>query len=150
MSMFRLSNEAALDEIRARMLVKKSSQPRELRGAGLSLTWPPTANKYWRHPGNGVHLISKEGRRYRANVKAAVWTQLGGRFQPMTGRVDMHITACPPDRRRRDLDNLFKSLNDALQRAGVYNDDSQIDRLCIERGPVGSGLLTVVVREIGA
>ena len=32
----------------------------------------------------------------------------------------------PPDRRRRDLDNLQKSLWDAIQYGGGYRDDSQI------------------------
>jgi crossover junction endodeoxyribonuclease RusA len=48
----------------------------------------------------------------------------------------VHITACPPDNRRRDLDNLLKATLDAMQHAGLYDDDSQIDSLKITRGPV--------------
>ena len=43
------------------------------------------------------------------------------------------MDAFPPDRRRRDLDNLQKPLLDALQHAGVYEDDSQIDLLVSRR-----------------
>jgi len=39
----------------------------------------------------------------------------------------------PPDRRRRDLDNLQKALLDALAHGGAYHDDSQIARLTIQR-----------------
>lgn len=41
----------------------------------------------------------------------------------------------PPDRRKRDLDNLLKSLLDGLEGAGVFKDDAQIDDLQIVRRP---------------
>ena len=46
----------------------------------------------------------------------------------------MTITANPPDLRKRDLDNLLKQTLDALQHAGIYLDDSQIDYILIRRG----------------
>ncbi len=62
----------------------------------------------------------------------------------MVGRVSVSITVHPPDRRRRDLDNLLKGPLDALEHAGVYLDDGQIDRLEIERGDVMRGGRVVV------
>jgi crossover junction endodeoxyribonuclease RusA len=56
----------------------------------------------------------------------------------------VHVTAHPPDRRRRDLDNAMKALLDALGHGGVYEDDGQIDRLEIERGTVVPGGKVVV------
>lgn len=44
------------------------------------------------------------------------------------------ISACPPDRRQRDLDNLHKGVLDALAFACVFDDDSQVDDLRIVRG----------------
>lgn len=39
----------------------------------FNLSWPPSVNKYWRHPTKGKlagrHLISEEGRRYRSRTK---------------------------------------------------------------------------------
>jgi crossover junction endodeoxyribonuclease RusA len=56
------------------------------------------------------------------------------------------IYVYPPDRRRRDIDNVLKAILDALQRAGVYNDDSQISRLYIERcEPVRGGAVRVIL-----
>jgi crossover junction endodeoxyribonuclease RusA len=43
------------------------------------------------------------------------------------------MDAFPPDRRRRDLDNLLKPTLDALQHGGVYEDDSQVDLLVVRR-----------------
>jgi crossover junction endodeoxyribonuclease RusA len=43
------------------------------------------------------------------------------------------MDAFPPDRRRRDLDNIQKALLDSLEHAGVYADDNQIDLLIARR-----------------
>lgn len=104
----------------------------------LSLPWPPSTNHYWRHVGHKV-LISAEGRAYRTAVgKAATHARANGGLSqsPLTSRVAVSIYAYPPDRRRRDLDNLFKALLDSLTHAGVWGDDCQIDELTIRRCPV--------------
>jgi crossover junction endodeoxyribonuclease RusA len=101
----------------------------------IHLPWPPTVNTYWRNvPKRGV-LISKRGRQYRDQVVSSAPTL------PKFGeaRLSVSITAYPPDRRKRDLDNLFKAVLDSLAKAGVYDDDSQIDHLAICRGDVVKG-----------
>lgn len=52
-------------------------------------------------------------------------------------RLKVDIIAYPPDKRRRDLDNLLKAPQDSLQHAGVFHDDSQIADLRIRRGTDG-------------
>jgi crossover junction endodeoxyribonuclease RusA len=84
-------------------------------------------------------VLSREGRRYRERVCAALAASPAGRARRIDGRVEVWVTVCPPDHRRRDLDNVQKALLDALARAGAYRDDSQIDRLVVERGPVIPG-----------
>jgi len=81
-------------------------------------------------------VLSREGRRYRTRVCAALAVM---RVARMNGRLEVHVTVCPPDSRRRDLDNVQKALLDALAKGGAYRDDSQIDRLVVERGPVTPG-----------
>lgn len=107
----------------------------------LLLPWPPSTNSAWRNVGGRV-LISAEGRAYRAAVSnKAAEARRGGMMAtgPMRGRLDVAITAYPPDNRRRDLDNLLKQPLDALTGAGLWEDDSQIDRLRITRGEVMKG-----------
>jgi len=83
---------------------------------------------------NGRMILSAAGREYRVNVLAAVLTM---HERPRhEGRIAVSITIHAPDNRRRDIDNVCKGLLDGLQHAGVYDDDSQIDRLQIERGAV--------------
>jgi len=103
----------------------------------LTLPWPPTVNTYWRSIviGGRVRLLmSKKGRMYREAVVAAMSVA-----KPFTERLEVHLSCFPPDRRKRDLDNLPKGILDALQHAGVYVDDSQIDWLSIERMPIQKG-----------
>jgi crossover junction endodeoxyribonuclease RusA len=59
------------------------------------------------------------------------------------------MDAFPPDRRRRDLDNLPKAVLDSLAHAGVYEDDSQIDLLIIRRcDPIKGGKLKIRISEL--
>jgi len=109
-----------------------------------TLPYPPSINHYWRRVGPRT-LISREGRTFRTNVCAL----LGGggpRKPPAGGRIALCMDAFPPDRRRRDLDNLIKATADALQHAGVYEDDSLIDLLLVRRrNAVAGGRLDVQV-----
>lgn len=117
----------------------------------LTLPWPPSNNRYYRHIAKGAHagrtLLSFEGRDYRTAVQAIVAAK--GVQKPLEGRLGVSINAHPPDARRRDVDNLFKSVLDSLQHANVFLDDSQIDFLSIHRcGKIAAGKLDVFVEEI--
>lgn len=113
----------------------------------VTMPWPPSVNRYWRHISKGALagrvLISREGRAFRESVRAAA---LQSRVQRVEGRLRVRVTAYPPDRRARDLDNLLKAPLDALQHCGIIDDDSAIDALVIERAHViPDGALTVSV-----
>jgi crossover junction endodeoxyribonuclease RusA len=68
---------------------------------------------------------------------------------PLLGHLVVTLTAFPPDKRRRDLDNLPKVVLDSLTKAGVWKDDSQIQRLTIQWGGMcPGGDLEVEIEEI--
>lgn len=117
-----------------------------MRGPGvkMALPWPPSMNHYWRRVGPRT-LISREGRTFRRNV-CALLAGNGPRKPPAGGRVALAMDAFPPDRRRRDLDNLLKPTLDALEHACVYEDDGQIDVLVVRRRQVDRPLGRVEVR----
>lgn len=119
----------------------------------LSLPFPPSVNTYWRHiakgPLAGRTLISEKGRAYRTTVAGHVLAQV--RCAALTDRLAVRIDAYPPDLRKRDLDNIPKGLLDALTQARVWSDDSQIDRLTIERHePVKDGRVVLTIELIAA
>ena len=104
----------------------------------FDLPWPPSVNNYYRHVGPRV-LISRAGRKYRTMAVS----RLGG-LKKLSGAVSLSLECYPPDRRRRDLDNLLKCLQDSITAAGVLDDDSQIRRLQMEMlEPIEGGLVHV-------
>lgn len=112
----------------------------------LTLPFPPSVNHYWRRVGFRT-LISREGRLYRDRVCRQLAQE---RVRPLDGPLAVHIEMYPPDRRRRDCDNLFKALLDALAHGGAYHDDSQIDWLSIERcQPVAGGRTCICIFDEG-
>lgn len=95
----------------------------------LELPFPPSVNHYYRRVGPRT-LISREGRRFRERVCASL---AAAGVRRMGGPLRVEIEVYPPDHRRRDIDNVQKALLDALQHGGLYDDDSQIVKLDIER-----------------
>jgi len=110
------------------------------------LPWPPSNNTYYRRVGNKT-LISKKGREYK---KAVLNHCL--RFGVKSfgeDKISVVIVAYYPDRRRRDLDNLFKAPLDAMMKARVFDDDSQIEFLSIKKGDQEKpGMIFVDIRSL--
>lgn len=105
------------------------------------LPYPPTVNTYWRRHGN-TYFISEAGKRYCRDVALVVSQQ---RLKlNLSEKLAIRIIVEPPDKRRRDLDNLLKAPLDALTHAGLLIDDEQFDEINIVRGlPVCGGRLGV-------
>lgn len=108
----------------------------------LKLPYPPSVNHYWRYYSGRV-CISKHGLAYRAIV--AFYMRLA-KAKTMSGPVGLKIAVYPPDRRRRDIDNVLKALLDALQHGGAFQDDYQVSRINIKRyEPCENGAVIVEI-----
>lgn len=117
----------------------------EIKSLNIVLDWPPSINQYWRRHGNR-YFISAEGQQYRKNVIYSCYEYK--QCFPKENRLRVDIEAYPPDKRRRDLDNVLKSLLDSLQHAGVYEDDCQIDKLSIIRLQPLCGKVAVTISAL--
>jgi Holliday junction resolvase RusA-like endonuclease len=97
-------------------------RPRVVRGRTYT---PPRTAAY--EALCGLHAM-KATAEWRASTGAA-WSR--------TARYDVTLVIHCHDARPRDLDNLAKStLDGCIGSAGLWLDDSQIDRLLVERGEV--------------
>ena len=56
-----------------------------------------------------------------------------GNMETMLGPLSVVVEVTVPDKRRRDIDNVVKALLDAMEQAGCYEDDSQIENLIVQR-----------------
>lgn len=117
-----------------------------LTRVGLTLPFPPSVNHSLR---DGV-ACGRKTDRYRAFVADVAKVVDDAGNPRLEGRLGMEIIAQMPDRRKRDLDNLIKSTQDALAKAGVYDDDCQIDDLYISRTQMvwERGALLVTIRTL--
>ncbi|MDE9545305.1 RusA family crossover junction endodeoxyribonuclease [Xenorhabdus bovienii] len=112
----------------------------------LKLPWPPGNNNLYSVFG-GRKIKSAKGRQYTELIINQI-TASNQRYQ-LSGRLRIEIVANPPDRRSRDLDNLFKAPLDSLTQSGVIADDSLIDDIRMVRGEVvRGGCLNVQIWEM--
>jgi Holliday junction resolvase RusA-like endonuclease len=86
----------------------------------IILALPPSVNSLWR--------TGATGRMYRSS-KYTTWLKTAvrdakiqaGRRQ-ITGPYKLTMESVRPDKRKRDLDNLFKAASDCLVHAGIIDD----------------------------
>lgn len=99
----------------------------ELRRWTCTLPLPPSNNSLYRvDPKTGHTFLLEHQREYRRRVIGLV--RFGKEPPPMlTGRLEAHAHFYLADRRRLDIRNLVKALDDALVHAKAMRDDSQID-----------------------
>lgn len=95
----------------------------------FNLPYPPTVNNYYKKWNNQI-VISPAGRAYRKLINQTLWLCIAreGKWdgEAMQGDLMVEIIIYPPDKRKRDIDNIKKALFDALQHAGLFKDDYQI------------------------
>lgn len=111
----------------------------------LDLPWPPSVNHCFSVV-RGRPVLSKDVRVYRQVVRSILRS---ARMKPLLGPLMIRIDAFPPDRRRRDLDNILKPLLDALEHGGAFCDDSQIVILRARKlEQTSGGKLLVQIQEV--
>lgn len=105
----------------------------------FELPFPVSVNQYYRSQ------VDRRGRVYATRSKAAkdyrkVVKQALKNFPTLTDNVHISLILCPPDKRKRDLDNYDgKALWDSLTHAGVWKDDSQVKSRYSEWGETIKG-----------
>ena len=98
-------------------------------------SYPPSANNRLMpvRMGSGLRLVlSRVYREWKARAAGEIRAQNYGEVL----RGDLQLTVwIQASGRRRDLDNILKCLQDAMQEAGVMHDDAQIKALHVEIVP---------------
>ena len=97
----------------------------------MNLPYPPSINNYWIASGNR-RFVSKRGR----DFKQAVAEYCNEWNVPKFGNKPMWVDIIlrPATKRLMDVDNCIKPILDALQDAGVFDNDVQVQWVRIERG----------------
>lgn len=133
--------------------LKKNVQelPWAPRTAKLVLPMPISNNILHTPTPDGRIVLSKEAREYYEDMSYIV-DRLA--IEKFTGRLKITLNVYEPDKRRRDINNLTKSLFDALERCRVYDNDHQIDethifrRECKEGGEIHVEIVEIAELDV--
>lgn len=111
--------------------------------------WPPSVNNITAIV-HGRKIKTKRGRdfeRYICGEIAAARRQLT--IPKFTGPVAVVIKTHPATRRKYDLDNLPKGIQDSLTAAGIWDDDEQICLLTLKKCKKRpGGAFRIIIREL--
>ena len=117
----------------------------------LTLPFPPTVNNYKRI---GRLTRTKSGKIFQPRINSdatrrfyyEVWIKVKGLQIESLGDspISLEIDVYPPDKRKRDIDNIIKPTVDSLMNSGLFDDDYQISKLLVIRREVFSGGKIVV------
>jgi Holliday junction resolvase RusA-like endonuclease len=97
--------------------------------AEIIVPFPLSGNRYWR-VWNKKIIKSLDAKIYINTVCLAT---LKWRRKFWEGRLFEHVEFYAPDDKARDLDNYVKILNDSLEASQVFQNDSQIDTMLLDR-----------------
>lgn len=89
----------------------------------LSMLPVPKTNRYIRKRGGRVF---KPPRVKNWEVRALWEIKEQYQGEPLEGKLSIYVELILPNHRRRDIDNMLKSLWDILEKGGVIKNDSQI------------------------
>ena len=100
----------------------------------LTMPWPPSVNNMYSRNSFGVYMTDK-ARDFKKIHSWNVYNQAVlqvNRSLPITETVELIINAYPPDKRKRDDDNIHKILSDILVQAKILKDDSLVKKRTTE------------------
>jgi crossover junction endodeoxyribonuclease RusA len=96
----------------------------------LKLPWPLSSNHLYLRRGRYT-FISEKGLKYYKDVLDIIEPL---KIEMITRPVSLEIYVVEPNKLKRDLDNLLKSVFDSIVKAGLLKDDSLIHSLKIWKG----------------
>ena len=109
----------------------------------VRLPWPPKELS----PNARVHWARKAGvsQKYRQDARVLTLCEKKRHIEATC----LHLTFCPPDKRRRDLDNMLASIKPGIDGiADALGVDDQHFSLRLERGePTKGGEVVAVITE---
>ena len=107
----------------------------------LRLEFPPTTNNLFANAARGRgRFPTRQYKAWRERAAVAIRRQAP---EPIKGAVMLNIQLGRPDRRRRDLSNYVKALEDALVQHGLIEDDSMVQALSMSWGAIPGATVRV-------
>lgn len=116
----------------------------------IILSCPVSANQRLIKSKNGILINSSKYRDWHNSALFEIKKQFP-KIDTLQGRIKLSVKVHFKDKRRRDIDNIVKGLQDVLTDAKFFIDDCQIDELSIKRAEIDKkkkGYVIVFIEEI--
>lgn len=118
----------------------------EIKMIKFDLPYPVNCsiNHLYNRTKNGC-FVNKTAKKYKDNVYYLLhnFKKFGSQ------NVQLEIIIHPPDKRKRDLDNILKIVFDSLEFSKIIENDFQIVELCVKKKEViKNGILKITISEI--
>jgi Holliday junction resolvase RusA-like endonuclease len=108
----------------------------------LTLPVPPSVNNLFANRASGGRFKSRE---YADWLVEAGWRIQAQKPARIIGAYEMDLTIARPSHRRKvDISNRIKAIEDVLVSHCVIEDDSLCERLVMEWAPAGEGVLVTI------
>lgn len=104
------------------------------------LPYPPTTNHLFANVGRGRMKTDA----YRAWREVAGYAIIEQGRKRIHGHVSLSIALVKPDKRRRDLSNSVKAIEDLLVSMAVIDDDSLVQRIDIQWASSGAPCCVII------
>lgn len=120
----------------------------EVGALTVFLPFPPSVNNLFKNVGRS----RKPSADYLAWQEEAGWALkgAGAHRSRVSGAVRIDLLLSPPDKRRRDLDNLAKAPLDLIVKHGLIEDDSKVTELRLRWHPDAHHGCTIIIRQCAA
>jgi len=105
-----------------------------------SLPYPPSVNNLFFNTGRGRSKTDA----YKAWQEAAGYAIVEQGRKRIHGLVALSIALVKPDKRKRDLSNVIKAIEDLLVSMSVIDDDSLVQRISIQWVDAGDPCVVLV------
>jgi len=113
----------------------------------FTMPWPPSVN-HWHQPCRGRIIKGAVARDYeRLAVDHLKSIKISG--EKIESKLSVTMVLMPPTNARYDIDNRTKGIFDSLSASGFWVDDSQVQKLTIEKGEkVKNGMVSISINVI--
>lgn len=113
----------------------------------FTMPWPPSVN-HWHQPCRGRIIKGAVARDYE-RLAVDHLKSIGISGEKIESKLSVTMVLMPPTNARYDIDNRTKGIFDSLSASGFWVDDSQVQRLAIEKGEkVKNGMVSIAVNVI--